>query len=78
VTAALASGTGSVTGAISNLNTTLTSMNTQITALQQEATQETKNITAQYDAAQATLSQLETTSNFLSAYFNQTSGSSGS
>jgi flagellar hook-associated protein 2 len=77
VTAALASGAGSVTGQIGGLNTSIASMNKQITALQNEATQQTKELTAQFSAAQATLQQLTTVSGFLSAYFNQSSGSGG-
>jgi flagellar hook-associated protein 2 len=77
VNAALASGSGSVTGQISSLNTSITSMNQQITALQKEATQETQELTNQFDAAQATLNQLTTVSSFLSSYFNLTSGGSG-
>jgi flagellar hook-associated protein 2 len=77
VNSALASGTGSITGQISNLNTSIDSMNTQITALQKEATQETQELTTQFDNAEATLNQLTTVSSFLSTYFNQTSGSGG-
>jgi flagellar hook-associated protein 2 len=77
VNAALASGSGSVTGQISSLNTSISSMNQQITALQKEATQETQRLTAQFSAAQATLSQLTTVSSFLSSYFNQPSGGLG-
>jgi flagellar hook-associated protein 2 len=72
--AALATDSGSVTGEIKSLNSSLTSMNNQITALQQQAQQETLALTKQFGAAQATLSQLETVSNFLTTYFNQTSG----
>jgi flagellar hook-associated protein 2 len=74
VSSALASGTGSITGEIKSLNDTVTSMNKQIAALQQEAQQETLALTQQYGVAQATLSQLTTVSNFLSTYFQQTSG----
>lgn len=77
VNAALASGSGSVTGKISSLNTTITSMNTQITALQKQATQETQNLTDQYTAAEQTLNSLSTVSSFLTTYFNQSSGSGG-
>lgn len=77
VNAALASGSGGVVGQIKSLNTTISSMNTQITALQKEATQETQNLTNQFSAAESTLNQLTTVSNFLSTYFNQTSGSGG-
>ena len=77
VNAALASGSGGVVGQISSLNTTLTSLNQQITSLQNEAKQQTQDLTAQFDAAQATLEQLTTTSSFLTTYFNQTSGSGG-
>jgi flagellar hook-associated protein 2 len=77
VNAALASGSGSVTGEISSLNTSINSLNAQITALQKEATQETQRLTAQFSAAQATLSQLTTVSSFLSTYFNQPSGGLG-
>ena len=52
-------------------------MNQRIAALQQEAQQETLTLTQQYGVAQATLSQLETVSNFLSTYFNQPSSGSG-
>jgi flagellar hook-associated protein 2 len=72
--AALASGTGSITGEINSLSGTVTSMNKQIAALQQEALQETLALTQQYGVAQATLSQLTTVSDFLSTYFKQTSG----
>jgi flagellar hook-associated protein 2 len=74
VNSALASGTGSITSELAGLNATITSMNQQIAALQQQAQQETLALTQQYGAAQATLSQLTTISNFLSTYFNQTSG----
>jgi flagellar hook-associated protein 2 len=77
VNAALASGSGGVTGQISSLDKTISSMNTQITSLQSEATQETQELTTQYDNAEATLNQLTTVSDFLSTYFNQTSGSGG-
>jgi flagellar hook-associated protein 2 len=74
VNSALASGTGSISTELAGLNATITSMNQQIAALQQEAQQETLTLTQQYGAAQATLSQLTTVSNFLSTYFNQSSG----
>lgn len=77
VNAALASGSGSVVGQIGGLNTTISSMNQQIAALQKEATQETQNLTNQYDAAEATMNQLTTVSNFLTTYFAQLSGGSG-
>jgi flagellar hook-associated protein 2 len=77
VNAALSSGSGGVVGQISSDNTTISSMNTQITALQKEATQETQELTNQFDAAESTLNQLTTVSDFLSTYFNQTSGSGG-
>lgn len=77
VNSALASGTGSLSSELAGLNATITSMNRQIAALQQEAQQETLTLTQQYGAAQATLSQLTTVSNFLSTYFNQASGGSG-
>jgi flagellar hook-associated protein 2 len=72
--AALASGTGSITGEINSLNGTITSTNKQIAALQQEAQQETLALTQQYGVAQGTLSQLTTVSDFLNSYFKQTSG----
>ena len=77
VNGALASGSGSVTGQISGLNTSIASINKQITALQNEATQETQELTAQFSAAQATMEQLSTVSSFLDAYFSQSSGSGG-
>ena len=77
VSSALASGTGSVTGTLSSLNGSINSLNQQIAALQQEANQETQQLTAQFSAAQATLSQLGTVSSFLSSFFNQPSGGSG-
>ena len=77
VNAALTSGSGSVVGQITSLNTSITSMNTQITALQKEATQETQELTKQFDAAEATLNQLTSVSSFLTAYFKETSGSGG-
>jgi flagellar hook-associated protein 2 len=77
VNSALASGGGGVTGQINSLDTTITAMNTQIVALQKEATEETQELTNQFDTAEATLQQLTTVSSFLSTYFNQTSGSGG-
>ncbi|HYM73156.1 MAG TPA: flagellar filament capping protein FliD [Stellaceae bacterium] len=77
VGSALASGTGSVVGAIGSLNTTIVSMDKQIAALLQEAQQQTQQLTAQFSVAQATLSQLSTVSNFLTTYFNLPSGGSG-
>jgi flagellar hook-associated protein 2 len=77
VTAALASGSGSVTGEIDSLNKTITSTNQQIASLQQHAQQETALLTRQFALAQATLSQLSTVSNFLNAFFNQNSNGSG-
>src|SRR5271155_4536341 len=52
VNSALASGTGSITGEIDSLNSTVTAMNQQIAALQQEAQQETQALTQQYSLAQ--------------------------
>lgn len=77
VNSALASGTGSVTSEIAGLNSSISSMNQQIAALQQQAQQETAALTQQYSAAEATMSQLETVSNFLTTYFNLSSGGSG-
>jgi flagellar hook-associated protein 2 len=77
VSAALASGGGGVTGEINSLNNTITSMNQQISQLQQEAQQETAQLTQQFTNAQATLSQLNTVSDFLTTYFDQGSGSAG-
>lgn len=74
VSGALASGSGSVTSEIGSLNASLTSMNAQVTALQKEAQQETQSLTQQYDNAESTLAQLSSVSDFLSTYFNQTSG----
>jgi flagellar hook-associated protein 2 len=74
VSSALASGSGSVTGQISNLNTTLTSMNKQVNQLLAEAQAESKELTQQFSQAQATLSQLQTVTNFLTTFFNHTSG----
>jgi flagellar hook-associated protein 2 len=77
VNSALASGTGSLATELSGLNNSVTSMNQQIAALAQEAQQETLLLTQQYATAQATLSQLTTVSDFLSTYFNQSSGGGG-
>lgn len=74
VSTALASGSGGVTTEIANLNATITSMNQQIAVLQQQANQETLQLTQQFDAAQATLSQLSAVSSFLTTYFQMTSG----
>jgi flagellar hook-associated protein 2 len=78
VNAALATGGGGVTGEINSLNATITSLNQQISQLQQQAQKETATLTQQFSNAQATLSQLTTVSDFLTTYFNQGSGSSGS
>jgi flagellar hook-associated protein 2 len=72
--AALATDTGSITGEIKTLNDSVTSMNQQIAALQAQAQKETLALTNQFSVAQATLSQLETVGNFLTTYFNETSG----
>ncbi|HJU19444.1 MAG TPA: flagellar filament capping protein FliD [Stellaceae bacterium] len=77
VNSALASGTGSITSEIAGLNTTIDGLNQQIAALQQQAQQQTLILTQQFAAAQATLSQLSTVSNFLSSYFNQPASGSG-
>lgn len=74
VSAALAGGSGSVTSEIASLNDSITSMNQQIAVIEQQAQQETANLTTQYSNAEATISQLTTVSDFLSTYFNQTSG----
>jgi flagellar capping protein FliD len=76
--AALSSGGGGVQGEIDNLNNSLTSMQQQVSLLQQQAQKQTLALTQQFGAAQATLSQLSTVSNFLSTYFDQLSNSSGS
>lgn len=78
VNATLANSGGGVAGEITSLNATITSMNQQISQLQQQAQQETATLTQQFSNAQATLSQLTTVSDFLTTYFNQGSGSSGS
>jgi flagellar capping protein FliD len=72
--AALATDTGGLTAEIKSLNDSVTSMNQQIVDLQKQAQQETLALTQQFSAAQATLSQLQTVSNFLTTYFAQTSG----
>jgi len=74
VSAALASGSGSVTSEIGGLTDSITSMNRQVAVLEQQAQQETADLTTQYSNAEATLSQLTTVSDFLTTYFNQTSG----
>ena len=66
--------TGSLTNEITNLNASVTSMNQQMATLAQAAQTETQQLTEQFSAAQATISQLTTVSNFLSTYFNMTSG----
>ena len=50
-------------------------MNTRVNQLLAQAQVETQLLTAQFTAAQATLNQLETVSNFLTTFFNQPSGS---
>lgn len=77
VGSALASGSGGVTSEIAGLNSSITSMNKQIGVLQQQAQQETLALTQQYSQAQATLSQLQTVSDFLTTYFNLSSGGGG-
>jgi flagellar hook-associated protein 2 len=71
---ALASDKGGVAGQISSLNTSVAGLDKQIAALQKQASQQTQLLTAQFTTAQATLQQLNTVSNFLTTYFNQTSG----
>lgn len=65
---------GSVTNEITNLNASVTSMNQQMATLAQEAQAQTQQLTQEFSAAQATISQLTTVSSFLSTYFNMTSG----
>jgi flagellar hook-associated protein 2 len=77
VTTALASGSGSVVGQIGSLNKSITGMNQQIAALQKQAAQETQLLTNQFSVAEATLNQLTNVSNFLTTFFNMTSGSGG-
>lgn len=74
VNSALASGSGSITGEITNLNKSIASMNQQINQILAQAQAETQQLTQQFSQAQATLSQLSTVSDFLSTYFKQTSG----
>jgi flagellar capping protein FliD len=74
VTSALASGSGSIIGQITNLTTTITSMNKQVNQLLADAQLEAKELTAQFSQAQATMSQLTTVSSFLTTFFKQSSG----
>jgi flagellar hook-associated protein 2 len=67
---ALSSGGGGITGEIASDNASITSLNTQISSLQQQAAQETETLTQQFSAAQATLNQLQTVSDFLTTYFS--------
>ncbi|MGH7094601.1 MAG: flagellar filament capping protein FliD [Stellaceae bacterium] len=71
---ALAGGSGSITSEITNLNSSVTAMNKQIQQILAQAQAETQLLTQQFSQAQATLNQLSTVSQFLSTYFNQTSG----
>jgi hypothetical protein len=50
-------------------------MNQQMATLAQAAQTQTQQLTQEFAAAQATISQLTTVSNFLTTYFNMTSGS---
>jgi flagellar hook-associated protein 2 len=77
VGSALASGGGGVTNELASLNASIGSMNQQIANLQQQAQQETAALTQQYSNAEATLSQLQTVSDFLNTYFNQSSSGTG-
>jgi len=74
---ALDNSTGSITNEITNLNASVTSMNKQMSTLAAEAQQQTQQLTQQFAQAQTTISQLTTVSNFLSTYFNMTSGKGG-
>lgn len=71
---ALDKSSGSVANEIANLNASVTSMNSQMATLAQEAKQQTQQLTQEFSAAQATISQLTTVSSFLSTYFNMASG----
>lgn len=77
LTRALATGTGGITGQIDSLTKTVASLNNQIAQLQDQARKETATLTAQFSAAQATLSQLSTVSDFLTTYFKLPSGGVG-
>jgi flagellar hook-associated protein 2 len=68
---------GSVTNEVANLNASVTSMNSQMATFAQEAKQQTQQLTQEFSAAQATISQLTTVSSFLSTYFNMASGGVG-
>jgi flagellar hook-associated protein 2 len=74
LTGALDPATGSVTQEVTNLNQSVTSMNQQMATLAQEAQAQTEQLTQQFSAAQSTISQLSTVSDFLTTYFNMTSG----
>jgi flagellar hook-associated protein 2 len=74
LTGALATNTGSVTNEVTNLTAAVTSMNQQMATLAQQAQAETQELTQEFSAAQATISQLTTVSSFLSTYFDMTSG----
>jgi flagellar hook-associated protein 2 len=71
---ALDASSGSVSNEITNLNASVTSMNKQMSTLAAEAQAQTQQLTQQFSQAQTTISQLTTVSNFLSTYFNLTSG----
>jgi flagellar hook-associated protein 2 len=77
LSAALASGTGSVSNELTSLNQSITTMNRQVAALEQQAQAQTQLLTAQFTVAQSTLSQLETVSSFLNTFFNLPSGGAG-
>jgi flagellar hook-associated protein 2 len=74
LTGALDPNTGSVPNEVTNLTAAVTSMNQQMATLAQQAQAETQELTQEFSAAQATISQLTTVSSFLSTYFSMTSG----
>ena len=76
LTQALNTTTGFVAAATSGLNTTISGINQQITQLQSNASAQTALLEQQFAAMQVQVAQLQSVGQYLSAFYNTSSGSS--
>ncbi len=76
LTQALNSTTGFVAAATSGLNNTISGINQQITQLQNSASAQTALLEQQFAAMQVQVAQLQSVGQYLSAFYNTSSGSS--
>lgn len=74
---ALNTTTGFVAAATSGLNSTITGINQQITQLQTSAAAQTALLEQQFEAMQVQVEQLQSVGQYLTAFYNTSSGSAG-